>query len=406
MTMERNSNQNCYLNVRTDSENDLEALFNVVQSASTTIANEPSSNSLPMKLRKLPPSFFKQPKGLDSNKLSPEDNTGLKISHSRAHSSPASLPIPTSSAGMYSIQPPSHTRTQSYDGTAFEESQLPPGWEMRTSPSGQPYFMDHIQQITTWVDPRKTQSTNNLTSSNPLPDGWEQAITPEGEIYYINHLTRTTSWVDPRIAMAPCRTNPQQHPPQQGRRPPQQHKAMLERVQLEQEQLKKRQQELQKQEILLKHGLLENGGSKSMLGNLVREAGLAQLAPQPDTTTPNGHIRDESFDSGLGMNTGYSNTYNSDIDLNTGSDSQMFDANYNSKDTSSRNSSRLPDFFDNLPGTNVDFGTIEGESTPSAMDTDDLGVGLDLPTDMLNDVESVLTPNLSKMTDPNFLTWL
>lgn len=245
-----------------------------------------------------------------------------------------------------------------------------------------------------------------MTSSNPLPDGWEQAITPEGEIYYINHLTRTTSWVDPRIAMAPCRTN-QQHPPQQGRRPPPQHKAMLERVQLEQEQLKKRQQELQKQEILLKHGLLENGGSKSMLGNLVREAGLAQLGPQADTTTPNGHIRDESFDSGLGMNTGYSNTYNNDIDLNTGSgDSQMFDANYNSKDTTSRSSGRLPDFFDNLPGTNVDFGTIEGESTPSAMDTDDLGVGLDLPTDMLNDVESVLTPNLSKMTDPNFLTWL
>lgn len=142
MTMERNSNQNCYLNVRTDSENDLEALFNVVQSASTTIANEPSSNSLPMKMRKLPPSFFKQPKGLDANKLSPDDNTGLKISHSRAHSSPASLTIPTSSAGMYSIHQPSHTRTQSYDGTAFEESQLPPGWEMRTSPSGQPYFME------------------------------------------------------------------------------------------------------------------------------------------------------------------------------------------------------------------------------------------------------------------------
>lgn len=188
---------------------------------------------------------------------------------------------------------------------------------------------------------------------------------------------------------------------------------MLERVQFEQEQLKKRQQELQKQEIFLKHGLLDTGGSKSMLGNLVREAALGQLAPQPDNTTPNGHIRDESFDSGLGMNTGFTNTttFNNDLDLNTGNDTQMFDANYNTKDPScipggeSRSSGRLPDFFDNLPGTNVDFGTIEGESTPSAMDTDDLGVGLDLPTDMLSDVD-VLTPNLSKMSDPNFLTWL
>lgn len=144
ITMERKNSQNCYLNVRTDSENDLEALFNVVQSASKTIAqaSEPSANTLPMKLRKLPPSFFKPPSRLDSNKLSPDDNTGLKISHSRAHSSPASLSIPTSSAGMYSLHQPTHTRTQSYDGAAFEESQLPPGWEMRTSPSGQPYFME------------------------------------------------------------------------------------------------------------------------------------------------------------------------------------------------------------------------------------------------------------------------
>lgn len=140
-TMERKTSQNCMVNVRTDSETDLEALFNVVQSASKTIASEPSSNSLPMKLRKLPPSFFKPPR-LDANKLSPGDNTGLKISHSRAHSSPASLSIPTSSAGMYSIHPPTHTRTQSYDGAAFEENQLPPGWEMRTSPTGQPYFME------------------------------------------------------------------------------------------------------------------------------------------------------------------------------------------------------------------------------------------------------------------------
>lgn len=275
------------------------------------------------------------------------------------------------------------------------------------------FVFSHFEQITTWQDPRKTQSTTNLTNSNSLPDGWEQAITPEGEIYYINHLTRTTSWVDPRLAAMTQNRNTSHPPPMLQNRPQPPQKAMLERVQMEQKELKKRQQQLLEQEILLKHGLLERGGSKSMLGNLAREASLGQLPTQPEITTPNGHIRDESFDSGLGMNTGYS-TFNADVDLNTGAnDTTMFDANFNTKDTTSRsgegrnNTGRLPDFFDNLPGTNVDFGTIESnDSTPTAMETDDLGVGLDLQTDMLNDVESVLTPNMSKIPDPSFLTWL
>lgn len=140
MSMERKNSGNCVVHVRSDSDNDLDALFHVVQKPAKAV--ESSSNSLPMKLRKLPLSFFKQPTPLDPTKLSPEDNTGLTISHSRAHSSPASLTIPTSTSGqgLYPLHP-AHNRTQSYDGTAFEESQLPPGWEMRTSPTGQPYFM-------------------------------------------------------------------------------------------------------------------------------------------------------------------------------------------------------------------------------------------------------------------------
>ena len=51
-----------------------------------------------------------------------------------------------------------HQRQQSYDvGRAEHEvlGQLPPGWEMAKTPSGQLYFMNHITKTTQWDDPRK-----------------------------------------------------------------------------------------------------------------------------------------------------------------------------------------------------------------------------------------------------------
>lgn len=97
-----------------------------------------------------------------------------------------------------------------------------------------------------------------------------------------------------------------------------------------------------------------------------------------------------------------------DVDMN---DSQpMFDANYNSKDTSFRAEPgrRLPEILDSLPGTNVDLGVecvMEGTDKTSNMETDDLGVGgLEFNSEILNDVESVLI-SPTKIAD-NFLTWL
>lgn len=145
--MER-KNSNCVVHVRQDSDNDLEALFHVVNknAVAKPLPDPTSSNSLPMRLRKLPPSFFKQPP-LDGS-LSPEHDapTGLTISHSRAHSSPASLTVPTSLKGPpnHSLSPVvGHQRSTSFDNTALleEPAQMPPGWEMRTTPNGQRYFM-------------------------------------------------------------------------------------------------------------------------------------------------------------------------------------------------------------------------------------------------------------------------
>lgn len=35
--------------------------------------------------------------------------------------------------------------------------------------------------------------------SGPLPEGWEQAVTADGEVYYIDHINKITTWVDPRL---------------------------------------------------------------------------------------------------------------------------------------------------------------------------------------------------------------
>ncbi|KNE58375.1 hypothetical protein, variant [Allomyces macrogynus ATCC 38327] len=84
---------------------------------------------------------------------------------------------------------------------------LPAGWEMRTMPSGRPYFVDHNTRTTTWGDPRDQQSVSAAPPSAPsvsmtldqLPDGWEMRTTQFGRVYFVEHNTQKTSWNDPRL---------------------------------------------------------------------------------------------------------------------------------------------------------------------------------------------------------------
>nr|XP_046187106.1 transcriptional coactivator YAP1-like isoform X1 [Oncorhynchus gorbuscha] len=210
------------VHVRGDSQTDLEALFNSVMNPKTS-ALPPSS--LPMRMRKLPDSFFRQPDPRSHSRQASSDGTivgSLTPHHVRAHSSPASLPINALSAPATSAM-----ATQPLP----DDVPLPPGWEMTKTPSGQCYFLNHLDQTTTWHDPRlshlqtnaaahllsappphthtlahpapntHTQSNTN-SNTGPLPEGWEQAVTPEGEVYYINHITKTTSWLDPHLVQS------------------------------------------------------------------------------------------------------------------------------------------------------------------------------------------------------------
>ncbi|KAI7884433.1 HECT-domain-containing protein [Lichtheimia hyalospora FSU 10163] len=89
---------------------------------------------------------------------------------------------------------------------------LPPGWEMRTTPEGRPYFVDHNTRTTTWVDPRRQQYISTIgpgsnlqvqvqpvSQLGPLPSGWEMRLTSTGRVYFVDHNTKTTTWDDPRL---------------------------------------------------------------------------------------------------------------------------------------------------------------------------------------------------------------
>ncbi|XP_071766362.1 E3 ubiquitin-protein ligase NEDD4 isoform X1 [Centroberyx gerrardi] len=88
----------------------------------------------------------------------------------------------------------------------YECGFMPAGWEVRSSPSGRPFFIDHNTKTTTWEDPRlkipvhmRRRPSLDPADLGPLPPGWEERVHSDGRIFYIDHNTRTTQWDDPRL---------------------------------------------------------------------------------------------------------------------------------------------------------------------------------------------------------------
>ncbi|XP_040196132.1 transcriptional coactivator YAP1 isoform X2 [Rana temporaria] len=474
------------VHVRGDSETDLEALFNAVMNPKT--ANVPQT--LPMRMRKLPDSFFKQPEPKSHSRQASTDGGSagaLTPQHVRAHSSPASLQLGGVSPGALSppgvVPPPGpappsqHLRQSSYE--IPDDVPLPPGWEMAKTPSGQRYFLktvyfknispihenSHIEQTTTWQDPRKAMlSQMNVTAptsppvqpnlmnpTGPLPDGWEQAITQEGEIYYINHKNKSTSWLDPRLdprfainqqrlsQSAPVRSPPPLAPqsPQSGVMGGGGNQMRLQQLQMEKERLRLKHQELLRQELALRSQIPtmeQDGGTQNPVcsSGITQElrtmtmnssdpflnsppvhnlskgswhphcvVGRADPPNNKDTLSGTYHSRDESTDSGLSMSS-YSVPRTPDDFLNSVDEMDTGDAINQSSMPSQPN--RFPDYLEALPGTNVDLGTLEGEAMN--VEGEELMPSLQeaLSSDILNDMESVLAG--TKLDKESFLTWL
>ncbi|KFW95284.1 Yorkie, partial [Phalacrocorax carbo] len=301
------------------------------------------------------------------------------------------------------------------------------------------FCLSHIDQTTTWQDPRKAMlSQMNVTAptspsvqqnimnsaSGPLPDGWEQAMTQDGEIYYINHKNKTTSWLDPRLdprfAMNQriSQSAPVKQPPPLAPQSPQggvmggsssnqQQQMRLQQLQMEKERLRLKHQELLRQELALRSQLPtmeQDGGSQ----NPVSSPGMSQElrtmttnSSDPFLNSGTYHSRDESTDSGLSMSS-YSVPRTPDDFLNSVDEMDTGDSISQSNIPSHQN--RFPDYLEAIPGTNVDLGTLEGDGMN--IEGEELMPSLHeaLSSDILNDMESVLAA--TKLDKESFLTWL
>ncbi|KAM6127609.1 LOW QUALITY PROTEIN: WW domain-containing transcription regulator protein 1 [Phoenicopterus ruber ruber] len=371
------------IHVTQDLDTELEALFNAVMN--------PKPSSWRKKI--LPESFFKEPDSGSHSRQSSTDSGGppprpAAAQHVRSHSSPASL------VGSGAAPQHAHLRQRSYDVT--DELPLPPGWEMALTHTGQRYFLNHIEKITTWQDPRKTmnQPLNHMShhpaaTSTPVP---QRSMAMSQPNLVMNHQHQVT----PSTAM-PQQSRPQA--PQPGllnlpsaltTQQQQQQKLRLQRIQMERERIRMRQEELLRQEAALCRQLPMDSESMVPVQAAVNTPAMTQdMRPitnngsDPFLNSGPYHSREQSTDSGLGLGC-YSipttpEDFLSNVDeMDTGDTIAQTTMNINPQQT------RFPDFLDCLPGTNVDLGTLESEDL--------------IP--ILNDVESVLNKN-----EP-FLTWL
>ncbi|NXF26053.1 WWTR1 protein, partial [Rhodinocichla rosea] len=388
------------IHVTQDLDTELEALFNAVM------------NPRPSSWRKkiLPESFFREPDSGSHSRQSSTDSGGpaprLAPVHVRSHSSPASLP------GAGAAPQHGHLRQRSCDVT--DERPLPPGWEMALTQTGQRYFLNHIEKITTWQDPRKpmNQPLNHIShhpaaTSTPAPQRTMAMSQPNLSEYWMASLCAlqpgATGSCRSAVLSAPPQLPPGAALPPQSRPPPhpalltlpgalatqQQQKLRLQRIQMERERIRMRQEELLRQEAALCRQLPMDPENMVPVQTAVNTPAMTQdMRPitnngsDPFLSGPY-HSREQSTDSGLGLGC-YSipttpEDFLSNVDeMDTGETLAQTTMNINPQQT------RFPDFLDCLPGTNVDLGTLESEDL--------------IP--ILNDVESVLNKN-----EP-FLTWL
>ncbi|XP_043853401.1 transcriptional coactivator YAP1 isoform X11 [Dromiciops gliroides] len=400
------------VHVRGDSETDLEALFNAVMNPKT--ANVPQT--VPMRLRKLPDSFFKPPEPKShSRQASTDAGTAgaLTPQHVRAHSSPASLQLGAVSPGTLSpsgvVSGPGAAPTgQHLRQSSFEipdDVPLPAGWEMAKTSSGQRYFLNHIDQTTTWQDPRKAM-LSQMNVSAPTSPPVQQ------------NIMNSASAMNQRISQsAPVKQPPPLAPqsPQGGvmggGSSNQQQQMRLQQLQMEKERLRLKHQELLRQvrpqEIALRSQLPtmeQDGGTQNPVSSPGMNQELRTMttnSSDPFLNSGTYHSRDESTDSGLSMSS-YSVPRTPDDFLNSVDEMDTGDSISQSNIPSQQN--RFPDYLEAIPGTNVDLGTLEGDGMN--IEGEELMPSLQeaLSSDILNDMESVLAA--TKLDKESFLTWL
>jgi len=240
-------------------------------------------------------------------------------------------------------------------------------------------------------------NNNNL---GPLPEGWEQKTTPEGEVYFIDHIERKTTWIDPRDPHVLQHASLQGASGQNAARPPPPNfaanqsnlmatistlnnnaipteaalKQQLRVQQLERERLKLRQRQLeiqQNQELQRQRMFCQNDDGSIGLGS---PANPVTAGMDPFLGNSDSHTRQESADSGLGLGSNYSIPNTPEGLLNADNDD---------KSSAIQAHSSLTDDLglDSLAITNMDLGT------DSNMESDDVDLMSSLPEELSADIQ-------------------
>ncbi|KAJ8656091.1 hypothetical protein O0I10_008315 [Lichtheimia ornata] len=147
-----------------------------------------------------------------SSNSNTQDNQTQPPSATTTTPSAAGASASSSATANRSSQANPNVMALQHNMTTAGSGPLPPGWEMRTTPEGRPYFVDHNTRTTTWVDPRRQQYISTIgpgsnlqvqvqpvSQLGPLPSGWEMRLTSTGRVYFVDHNTKTTTWDDPRL---------------------------------------------------------------------------------------------------------------------------------------------------------------------------------------------------------------
>lgn len=189
--------QNMVVRVEQDSDNNLQALFECV--LQPTGSNRPLQ--VPYRMRDLPESFFNPPaNGSKSSSVchsrensadsafssgstvingSKSIQSQFKISHSRAHSSPATLQ--QTYAGLNQNNTSSNNKTNNNNNINTNANNT--GTTAQTQSSQQANPVQHIHMKQRSYDVVSTSQLHRELGD--LPPGWEQAKTEFGQIYYI-----------------------------------------------------------------------------------------------------------------------------------------------------------------------------------------------------------------------------
>lgn len=198
---------NQILHVRQDSASELEALFN------TALNPNFKSNSLPMKSRKLPDSFFQQPNrprgpAMHSHSQSVIGLVSSSIPHSRSSSSDSSASHHSNlNHGMNNVNQnssvtinqgvlnhrqsftpgPAQRRIMSQNKTLIPShggvQQMPPIAHSRSK--SLPVSLNAMNQ--NMIKSAQMQNSSGLVipPDMQLPQNWEMAKTPDGQVYYM-----------------------------------------------------------------------------------------------------------------------------------------------------------------------------------------------------------------------------